>query len=64
MARFQLLEVIDLNADLMPTNIDPAFQKAAEIDRVNDITFKDISVRCAGWFFEMQSYVFGSQTYE
>jgi len=61
LSRIQLFEVINLNADFVPANINSTLKEAAKIDRVDDIAFKDIAMRRATGLFKMQCDVFWTQ---
>ncbi len=36
--------MIDLDTDLVRPDLHPAFQEAAEIDRIDDLTFEKVAV--------------------
>ncbi len=56
LARCELFEMVDLNAKLVASHLDPAFEKAAEIYGVDHV-----AVRFAMWRFKVQRNIFWTQ---
>ncbi len=64
LTRRQLLEVVDLNANLVGADLDTAFQETAQVDRIDHAAFHDVAVGAAVGGFQMQRNIFRPQIEE